>query len=56
MGVPVPYTMGSAIVPPIVYPVGSQIKLDLWSMYLLNDPLFPYRVELTFFGAQRIPR
>ena len=56
MGLPVPYTMGSAIVPPIVYPVGSQIKLDLWSMYLLNDPLFPYRVELTFFGAQRIPR
>jgi hypothetical protein len=46
---------GSAIVPPLVYPVKSQLRIDLQSYYWTTDINFPYLVEFNFFGAERIP-
>jgi hypothetical protein len=50
-----PVLAGNAIVPPMLYPVTSQIKIDMQSYYWTTDPAFPYGVTLYFFGAQRMP-
>jgi hypothetical protein len=50
-----PLSVGNAIAPPILYPVGSQIKFDLYSMMFTTEPAFPLEREWTFFGAQRVP-
>jgi hypothetical protein len=44
---------GNAVTPGIVYPVGSQVRMDITSMRLLTDTALPIR--LCLFGVQRIP-
>jgi hypothetical protein len=55
-----PYSVGNPIAPGILYPVGSQIKFDLYSMMFgppppFTEPGFPLEREWTFFGVQRVP-
>jgi len=48
---------GSVIAPPILYQVGSQIRLDVQSMVFAADPApgFPVTAEFVFVGAERVP-
>jgi hypothetical protein len=41
-------------VPPVLYPVGSQIKFDIWS--LLIDTEIPATLEVNFHGKWRLPK
>lgn len=45
---------GNAFSPPILYPIGSQIKFDIHSLCFAPD--IPLVREYVFFGAQRIPK
>jgi hypothetical protein len=40
--------------PPVLYPVGSQIKFDIWS--LLIDTEIPATLEINFHGKWRLPK
>lgn len=42
--------------PPLVYPVWTQITVDIWSLICNTDPSLPYSIELTFGGVNRIPK
>jgi hypothetical protein len=47
--------LGSAFSPPIVYPISSLIKIDVYSMLLTSSLLSTQTRELVFFGGRRMP-
>jgi hypothetical protein len=42
-------------VPPVLYPVGSEIQFDIVSLICNTDPTFPRTYSFMFQGVQRVP-
>jgi len=54
-----PLSAGNAIVRPLLYPVGSEIKFDIYSLMIGPVPGpadldFPKQTTLVCFGAERV--
>lgn len=43
-------------VPPVVYPVWTNIKFDVTSLVCNSDGSSPYSLQLAFVGVQRVPK
>jgi len=43
-------------VPPIVFPVWTQIRFDISSLVCNNDPNLPYTLQISFIGVNRTAR